>query len=167
MKLTRRRALKQATQLTAAALLGGTAPGAAKTPASQRIRLGGSTYSYSHFRKERYPVERVIEDAARLGFDGVEILHRQMAEESPAYMNKLKRLAFANGLDLIMLSIHQDFVSPDAAERRKAIEAADKAAKEKADAEAATKKEREFLEAKAAQEKRDAEFAKKYNLPVK
>jgi sugar phosphate isomerase/epimerase len=87
-----------------------------------RIRLGVSTYSYWHFKKEKYPCEKVIEDAARIGFDGVEILHRQMEEESIAYMNKLKRLAFVNGLDLIMLSIHQDFVEPDPARRQKHID---------------------------------------------
>lgn len=94
------------------------------TPAAsgQRIRLGVSTYSYWHFKPQKYPIEKVIEDAARLGFDGVEILHRQMPDESPAYVNKLKRLAFVNGLDLIMLSIHQDFVHPDAAERQQHID---------------------------------------------
>jgi sugar phosphate isomerase/epimerase len=92
------------------------------TSGTPRIRIGVSTYSYWHFTKEKYPVEKVVEDAARLGFDGVEILHRQMAEESKSYIHKIKRLAFGNGLDLIMLSIHQDFVSPEAAERQKNID---------------------------------------------
>ena len=70
----------------------------APTPPDRRIPLGVSTYSYWHFLPEKYPIENVIEDAVRMGFDGVEILHRQMAEESTAYMNKLKRLAFVNGL---------------------------------------------------------------------
>jgi sugar phosphate isomerase/epimerase len=93
-----------------------------ETPADQRIPIGVSTYSYWHFRGERFPIETVIEDAARLGFDGVEILHRQMAEESNAYLNKLKRLALVNGLALYMLSIHQDFVDPDPEKRNKDIE---------------------------------------------
>ena len=88
----------------------------------RRIRIGVSTYSYWHFKPEKYPIEKVIDDAARLGFDGVEILHRQMADESVSYMNKLKRAAFVNGLDLTMLSIHQDFVFPDASERQKNID---------------------------------------------
>ena len=97
-------------------------PSAAQAPVNPgRVKLAVSTYSYWHFRTERYPVEKVIENAARLGFDGVEILHRQMAEESPAYLNRLKKLAFRNALDLVMLSIHQDFVSPDVEERQKAI----------------------------------------------
>jgi sugar phosphate isomerase/epimerase len=59
--------------------------------------------------------------AARLGFDGVEILHRQMTDEAPAYLNQLKQAAFRNGLDLVMLSIHQDFISPKTEERDEAV----------------------------------------------
>ena len=73
-----------------------------------------STYSYWHFTPEKYPIEKVIDQAAALGFEGVEILHRQMADETPAYVNGLKKAAFRNGLSLPMLSIHQDFVHPDA-----------------------------------------------------
>lgn len=91
-------------------------------PTSKKIPLAVSTYSYWHFKTEKYPIEKVIENAARIGFDGVEILHRQMQDESPAYLNKLKRLAFVNGLSLPMLSIHQDFVHPTKEERHKAIE---------------------------------------------
>jgi L-ribulose-5-phosphate 3-epimerase len=94
-----------------------------KKPANKNpIRLAVSTYSYWHFKKEKYPIERVIRNAWRLGFDGVEILHRQMENETPAYVNGLKRLAFEHGLALPMLSIHQDFVSPDKAERQKHID---------------------------------------------
>jgi L-ribulose-5-phosphate 3-epimerase len=88
---------------------------------SPRIRTAVSTYSYWHFRTPKYPIEKVIEDAARLGFDGVEILHRQMDDETPAYVNKLKQAAFRNGLDLPMLSIHQDFISPKKEERDEAV----------------------------------------------
>ena len=87
-----------------------------------RINIAVSTYSYWHFRTPKYPIEKVIEDAARLGFDGVEILHRQMTDESPAYVNQLKQLAFKNGLALPMLSIHQDFISDKAEERQKDVE---------------------------------------------
>lgn len=87
-----------------------------------RTPIAVSTYSYWHFRTERYPIEKVIENAAQIGFDGVEILHRQMPEETPAYCAKLKKMAFERGLSLPMLSIHQDFVHPDAAERKKHID---------------------------------------------
>ena len=94
----------------------------AQASGAGRVRLAVSTYSYWHFRTPKFPVEKVIENAARIGFDGVEILHRQMDNEAPPYVNRLKRLAFDNGLALVMLSIHQDFVSPKADERRKHIE---------------------------------------------
>jgi L-ribulose-5-phosphate 3-epimerase len=87
-----------------------------------RISLAVSTYSYWHFRTEKHPIEKVIEHAAEVGFEGVEILHRQMADESPAYVNGLKKAAFRSGLSLPMLSIHQDFVFPDAGERQKNVD---------------------------------------------
>src|SRR5271165_2466071 len=84
-------------------------------------RFAVSSYSYWHFKPERYPIEKVIDEAARLGFDGVEILHRQMTDDSPEYLAKLKRAALLRGLALPMFSIHQDFVSPWADERGKDI----------------------------------------------
>lgn len=129
MRYSRRQFIKKSPAVPVAAAaapaLGSLADGArpAQTAVGPpRIRLGVSTYSYWHFTSEKFPIEKVIESAARLGFDGVEILHRQMAEESKSYIHRLKRLALSNGLDLIMLSIHQDFVSPDAGERQKDIE---------------------------------------------
>ena len=85
------------------------------------MKLGVSTYSYWHFKPERVPIEHVIEEAARLELDGVEILHQQMASEANPYLQNLKRLAFIHGLDLYALSIHQGFVSPDEATRQKNI----------------------------------------------
>jgi sugar phosphate isomerase/epimerase len=125
MKFARRDMLTGGAALAAATLVRattGTGQVAAQPASSRRFRLAVSTYSYWHFKEEKYPIERVIENAARLGFDGVEILHVQMPEESAAYLSKLKRLALVNGLDLIMLSIHQDFVSPDPAVRQKQID---------------------------------------------
>ena len=122
MRVTRRDVLKASGLALAAPL---SAPLVAAQPgrvsSSGRIRIAVSTYSYWHLREPKYPVERVIEDAARLGFDGVEILHRQMTDESPAYINKLKQAAFRLGLALPMLSIHQDFISDKADERKDAV----------------------------------------------
>lgn len=105
---------------TGALALAPAAPLAAAATGS-RIRLAVSTYSYWHFRPPKYPIESVIDSAAKIGFEGVEILHRQMENETPAYVNRLKRLAFERGLSFPMLSIHQDFVSPKAEERQAAI----------------------------------------------
>ena len=120
MTMTRRQAL-QAAGAAAGALI---APPRADAAAGGKrpISLAVSTYSYWHFRTEKYPIEKVIEEAAALGFDGVEILHRQMASEDAAYVNGLKKAAFRHGLALPMLSIHQDFVTPDPAERQKDVE---------------------------------------------
>ena len=98
-------------------------------PTAAPIKLGISTYSYWHFRTEKVPIDKVIDKAAAIGVDGLDILHRQMDldEFGPldatthTYCQRLKRHAFRAGLDLICLSIHQDFVSPNPAERRKWI----------------------------------------------
>jgi len=85
------------------------------------LQIGTSTYSYWHFKEELTPIEYVIEQAAELGLDGVEILHVQMESEDNAYLQRLKRTAFINGLDIYCLSIHQSFVSPDVEIRMKNI----------------------------------------------
>jgi L-ribulose-5-phosphate 3-epimerase len=121
---SRRDWLKQSAVIGSAVLSGKpllAEPAPAPTYA-RRIPISVSTYSYWHFQEKKYPIESVIEDAARIGFDGVEILHRQMTDESIAYQNKLKRLAFDNGLSLPLLSIHQSFVDPDPTKRKKDIE---------------------------------------------
>lgn len=93
-----------------------------KSPTARpRIKLGIASYSYWHFRTEKVPIETVITKAAQIGVEGVDILHRQMdiGERDPltpahnSYLQKLKRHAFRNGIDLVCLSIHQDFVDPD------------------------------------------------------
>ena len=107
---------------------------AKKEPASSPIKLAISSYSYWHFKTEKVPIEKVIDETARLGVQGVDILHRQMEMEelgkldaaAHVYCMKLKRHAFRAGVDLINLSIHQDFVSPDAGERQKWIDHTEK-----------------------------------------
>jgi L-ribulose-5-phosphate 3-epimerase len=85
-------------------------------------KLGISTYSYWHFREPKTPIETVIEKAAMLGADGVDVLHRQMDSENRGYLQRLKRTAFVNGVDLICLSIHQDFVDSSPEKRKKDID---------------------------------------------
>lgn len=85
-----------------------------------------STYSFWRFRDnpaDRLTIEDCIEQSARMGFDGVEILHMQMfGDESPERLQRLKRQAFVNGLALCGFSTHQGFVSPQAEERQKNID---------------------------------------------
>lgn len=86
------------------------------------MRLGVSTYSFWHFRGEPYPVERVLEDAARLGVAGCEVLEAQLGADTPrTRLHGLRRRALALGLDLYAVSTHQDFVSPEAAVREAQI----------------------------------------------
>lgn len=88
---------------------------------NNKVRLAISSYSYWHFRDPKTTIETVIEKTSELGVQGVDVLHRQMDSEDLSYLQKLKRHAFRNAVDLICLSIHQDFVSPDASERKKHI----------------------------------------------
>ena len=82
-----------------------------------------STYSFWRFKRNlKLPIETCIEEAARMGFNGVEILHRQMEGESNDYLQKLKRCAVINGIDLCGMSIHQRFLSPDKQYRQKNID---------------------------------------------
>lgn len=94
--------------------------GGASPPHANRIAV--STYSFWHFRGERTPIETCIDQAADMGFDGVEILQVQMADDSNGYLQQLKRRAFALGLDLCGLSTHQSFVFPDAERRQTNID---------------------------------------------
>src|SRR6266581_9171045 len=86
------------------------------TPARKApLKLGLCTYSYWHFRDPKVSIETVIDKAAELGVAGVDILHRQMdlPERDPltgthrAYLQKLKRQGFRNGVNFICLSTHQ------------------------------------------------------------
>src|SRR5688572_15207604 len=98
-------------------------PAAGELKPTRRWRFAVSTYSFWQFRHEHLRrIETCIDLAAAMGFDGVEILHRQMQAESNDYLQLLKRRAFLNGLDLCGFSTHQTFLSPDAAVRRKNID---------------------------------------------
>ena len=131
--MNRRNFFTAAAGLGAGLALGAQAQDNAPAKSAQfkkRIKLGIATYSYWHFRTARVPIETVIDKSAELGVEGVDILHRQMdiPEREPltaahrGYLQKLKRHAFTNGIDLICLSIHQDFVDPDPEYRKKQVE---------------------------------------------
>lgn len=121
--LGRRRFLEAsgAGALAAIAALNATAASPSTAATNSKVRLAISSYSYWHFKPTKVPIETVIDRAAALGVQGVDILHRQMESEDPAYLQRLKRHAFTGGIDLICLSIHQDFVDPNPVERQKAV----------------------------------------------
>jgi sugar phosphate isomerase/epimerase len=82
-----------------------------------------STYSFWRFKDDsKLSIDRCIDEAARIGFDAVEILHIQMESEEHGYLQRIKRRAFVNGLSLCGFSTHQGFLSPDRDERRRNID---------------------------------------------
>lgn len=122
MKLPRRNFLKAAA-LAGAAFTYAPAVKAASAESKpisskKRLKLAIATYSYWHFRDPKMSIETVMDRAAELGVEGVDILHRQMdiPEKEPltaahrAYLHKLKRHAFRNGLEITCVSTHQSFV---------------------------------------------------------
>src|SRR3954462_12287040 len=125
--LTRRRFI--ATSVAASAALSSTsrAEELIAKPARPN-RIGISTYSFWRFLPDsKVKIEDCIRQSAAMGFDGVEILHRQMDGAAPgdntkldnAYLQSLKCIAITEGVDLCGFSIHQGFVYPDAAARKK------------------------------------------------
>jgi sugar phosphate isomerase/epimerase len=89
----------------------------------RRNRMGVSTYSFWRFNNAtKLTIPQCIDLAAEFGFDGVEILHRQMEREDNAHLQQLKQQAFKLGLDLMGFSTHQSFVSPDAEVRQRNID---------------------------------------------
>ncbi|MDH4240775.1 MAG: sugar phosphate isomerase/epimerase [Phycisphaerae bacterium] len=121
-----------ATSLGAAALsinsrLSGQAIPARSSGQIERVHppnpISVSTYSFWRFKKGlKLPIETCIEQASGMGFNGVEILHRQMESESNDYLQNLKRCALINGIDLCGMSIHQGFLSPDGTKRQNNID---------------------------------------------
>jgi L-ribulose-5-phosphate 3-epimerase len=129
----RRRFLTQAGAVAVIGLAGGAAdaarPGQAKVPTAgdkpaRPNPIGVSTYSFWQFREgaRRVTISECIDKAAALGFDGVEILHVQMEDESNAALQKIKRQAHTLGLALMGFSTHQGFVTPNPQDRHTNIQ---------------------------------------------
>jgi sugar phosphate isomerase/epimerase len=118
MKNPTRRKMLSSLALTSAATLTGV--GQEK---ERRNPIGVSTYSFWGFqRDELRDIGKCIDLAAKMGFDGVEILQIQMKDFSPPALQKIKRRAFMAGVDLMGFSTHQDFVDPDEIVRRRNVE---------------------------------------------
>lgn len=97
------------------------------SPVANNIRhnpIGVSSYSFWQFNgpKEEASIAKCIEQAAAMGFDGLEILLVQMTSEEDSHLMQLKKKAFHAGLDLMGFSTHQGFVSPDKAVRQENID---------------------------------------------
>lgn len=90
-------------------------------PTRRGRSIGVSTYSFWQFRGERLGILECIDRAATMGFDGVEVLHVQMRDESNAALQAIKRRAHSLGLALMGFSTHQGFVSPDESSRQENV----------------------------------------------
>ncbi len=86
--------------------------------------IGVSTYSFWQFRPgaRRATISECVDKAAALGFDGVEILHVQMEDESNATLQKIKRQSHSLGMALMGFSTHQGFVTPNPQERESNVQ---------------------------------------------
>jgi sugar phosphate isomerase/epimerase len=82
-------------------------------PAPRINPIGVSTYSFWQFRGNRLDISTCLDKAAEMNFDGVEILHVQMRDDSNSALQRIKRQAHSLGLALMGFSTHQGFVSPD------------------------------------------------------
>ncbi len=112
-----------ATSLTALGAVSFAGENVKKEKKPVRNKIGVSTYSFWQFNgpKENSPIEKCIDLAAEMGFDGIEFLLMQMASEDNSYLQKLKRQAFYAGLDIMGFSTHQGFVYPDKQKREEEI----------------------------------------------
>jgi L-ribulose-5-phosphate 3-epimerase len=108
----------------AAAAAAGPARAGDGPPTRRKTHIGVSTYSFWQFNRAAYrDVGACIDLAAEAGFDGVEILLRQIGETpDQALLTQLKRRAFVNGLCLMGLSTHQTFLTPDADKRKRNVD---------------------------------------------
>ncbi len=127
---TRRSLIASSLAAAPAALLAGcTLPGAAAPATGPKSAIGPrrsnpigvSTYSFWGFSGEPPPVAHCLERAHAMGFDGLELLEKQMLKEmegnEAGFLRKLKHRALSLGMPLYAMSTHQDFVDPSAKER--------------------------------------------------
>jgi len=85
-----------------------------------------STYSLWRFHNQQLrDINRCIDIASDMGFDGVELLLYQIEQNtllSNSAMQEIKRHAFRLGLPLCAMSTHQGFVTPDREKRQRNID---------------------------------------------
>ncbi len=123
LRMNRRHFLASAAAFSSASLLSEAQQSPTVAAEKRRNRIGVSSYSFWGFnRDDLRPIDVCIEHAARMGFDGFEILQRQLVSTEPAELMKIKRRAFLLGMDLMGYSTHQGFLSPDPEKRKKNLD---------------------------------------------
>ena len=112
-----------ATAVTATGQVRANPPAALTNEKPRPNRIGVSSYSFWGFKREDLrSIDVCLEQAARMGFDGFEILQRQLSSTDRPELMKIKRRAFLLGLDLMGFSTHQGFLSPEAGKRQSNID---------------------------------------------
>ncbi|MCW4020489.1 MAG: sugar phosphate isomerase/epimerase [Candidatus Bathyarchaeota archaeon] len=87
------------------------------------IKVGCAAYSYrEYFKNGTMTYEDFIEEAYRLGLDGVELTLYYLPSKDPSYFRKLKRLALARGLSISGAGIKTDFCRLEVSEMERTVE---------------------------------------------
>jgi len=88
------------------------------------IKIGCAAYSYREYLNDgRMKYEDFIEEAYRIGLDGVELTLYWLPSKDASYFRKLKRLSLYRGLSISCAGISTNFCNPNVSERMKTIEA--------------------------------------------
>lgn len=91
------------------------------------VKLAISSYSFHRFGQgpegaERPTFTEMIESCVELGLDGIELLGRHLGSTAPDDLRMMKRLAVENGIPIVAVSAHHNFVTPDHEQRRREID---------------------------------------------
>jgi len=87
------------------------------------IKIGCAAYSYREYLQDgRMSYEDFIEEAYRIGLDGVELTLYWLPSKDPSYLRKIKRLSTFRGLPISGAGISTNFCDPDVSERNRVIE---------------------------------------------
>jgi len=91
------------------------------------LKLAISSYSFHRFGegpegKARPTFAAMIDRCARLGIDGLELLGVHFDSTDLPEIHALKQLAGQNGVQIVAVSAHHNFVTPDPVKRRQQID---------------------------------------------
>ena len=90
------------------------------------IKIGCAAYSYGEYLRDgRMTYEDFIDEAHRIGLDGVELTLYWLPSKDTVYFRRLKRLSLLRGLPISCAGISTDFCNPDASERKRAVKSAE------------------------------------------
>ena len=88
------------------------------------IKIGCAAYSYREYLNDgRMGYEDFIEEAYKIGLDGVELTLYWLPSKDVSYFRKIKRLSLLRGLPISCAGISTNFCDPDVSKRKKVIEA--------------------------------------------